>query len=100
MTLLNRDAAIAVVSLHGHLDPTTGGGLRGVTNEALRSGYLAMVLDLSAVTVVDAAGLDALVEAHEQVAAAGGSLRIRRPGPAVRRALALAGIDARIAVEP
>ena len=53
----------------------------------------AVVLDLGEVTFVDSTGLSALMDAHFEAERAGCAFSIRRPSKAVRRVVALAGVE-------
>src|SRR5688572_32555865 len=72
----------AVVTLRGRLDARTAAlledRLRGVL--VPRPPRL-VVLDLAAVTTLDQAGLDVLLELHTRVAAAGGRVELLDPSP-------------------
>lgn len=53
----------------------------------------AVVLDLASVTFISSAGLTAMLTAQTRLAAAGGSLTIENPTPAVERMIALSGLS-------
>jgi anti-sigma B factor antagonist len=56
-------------------------------------------LDLSGVEFVDSSGLRVLIDAHQKLQAAGGSLTIVSPSDAVHRLLQISGVDDYLAVE-
>ena len=58
-----------------------------------------LVIDLSGVEFVDSSGLRVLIDAHQRLQEAGGSLTIDSPSPAVRRLLEISGVDDYLAVE-
>jgi anti-sigma B factor antagonist len=76
------------VQASGELDTATAGPLlRQVEERAVRCQEV--VVDLSAVTFMDGAGLDALLAARHTVEHTGGVFRLRSPRPSVRYVLAL-----------
>lgn len=56
-------------------------------------------LDLSGVEFVDSSGLRVLIDAHQRMQEAGGSLTIATPSPAVKRLLEISGVDDYLVVE-
>ncbi|MFD5541741.1 STAS domain-containing protein [Streptomyces sp. NPDC127079] len=58
-----------------------------------------LVVDLTRVTFMDAAGLGMLLRLCERVAAGGGAMELRGLRPEVRRVLELTGTDGRFAEE-
>ena len=89
------DAPCDVVILHqtGDLDAYTAPELRSHLHGATEGDARLVVVDLSAVTFIDSAGLGALVGAHRRMREGGGRLRIVRPPPLVARAFELTGLD-------
>ena len=82
-----------VVTVAGEFELPTAHQVETAITEGMAAQPSAMVLDLSAVTFLDSAGLAVLARAH---AAAGDrvALRVVAPHRAVRRRLELAGMDA------
>jgi anti-sigma B factor antagonist len=76
----------------GELDTASAGRLLADVAQ-LVSRCREVVVDLSAVTFVDGAGVDALLAARRAVEAAGGSFRLSSPRPSVRYVLALTGTE-------
>ncbi|SDP42414.1 STAS domain-containing protein [Klenkia soli] len=83
-----------VVRVSGELDTAAAAGLRGAIAEVLaRPGVQECVVDLSAVTFLDCAGLQPLVAGHVAAVGSGRTLRLRTgPDPAVDRVLQLTGL--------
>jgi anti-anti-sigma factor len=80
------------VQASGELDTASAGPLLELVREtAARCRDL--TLDLSAVTFMDGAGLDALLAAGRTVRQRGGVLRLRSPQPSVRYVLELTGTE-------
>lgn len=85
-------ADVAVVRLYGELDVGTAGDLRG-TLLGLARDHDVVVADFAGVRFCDAAGLGALVAAHNRLTARGGALRLARVRAPQRRILRLARLD-------
>lgn len=84
--------------LVGDLDPATTDTVRPAVLAA--AGAWELVVDLRASGYVSSAGMALLVEASESATAAGGTLRVlATPGGAVRRVLALGGVDTVVRVD-
>lgn len=90
----------AVVTAAGEIDLTNADGLRDALLSALNAGALGLVVDLTAATFLDSAGVSALVRASRRAAATEASLRLAVTGPAVLRVLNLVGIDRLVDVHP
>jgi anti-sigma B factor antagonist len=84
--------AATVIAAAGELDLGEVGELRERILRAFDSG--AVVLDLSAVSFCDSAGLRTLLEVHHAALNRAASFRIASPSSAVTRVLELAGVDA------
>lgn len=82
-----------VVQVRGELDRASSESVTRAAGLALAHGYGRLVLDLADVTLVDHDGLAAVLLARQSLQAAGGSLAVRDPSQAVRRALATTGVD-------
>jgi anti-anti-sigma factor len=66
--------------------------LRVAVRTALRQGMRRLVLDLTGVTGIDAAGVGELVRAYNMTAAAAGVLQVQNTTPWVRHVLELVGL--------
>lgn len=84
--------AQTVLHLEGALRAPVDGGLRTAVGALLGRGARHILLDLSAVPDVDAAGVGELVRVHNTAAAAGGVLRIDHAPRHVRELLARLGL--------
>jgi anti-anti-sigma factor len=82
----------AVVAAAREIDLTNAESLRDALLSALNSGALGLVVDMTATTFIDSAGVTALVRASRRAAAA--------TATAVLRVLNLVGIDRLIEVYP
>lgn len=69
-----------------------GRGFRATMENLLSSGAKKIVLNFEQVNYVDSAGLGALIEAHRNIKAKGGHLKLTNLGPNFRRALEIAGL--------
>lgn len=83
-----RDGA-TVVAVSGEVDLQSAPRLAAALDDARAAGASSIVVDLSQVEFLDSSGLGVLASAHRDVAAAGGSLRLVRPRPAIDKVLTL-----------
>jgi anti-sigma B factor antagonist len=90
----------AVVTAAGEVDLTNAEGLRDALLGALNAGARGLVVDLTATTFIDSAGVSALVRASRRSAATEATVRLAVTAPAVLRVLNLVGIDRLIEVHP
>ena len=82
----------SVLFLEGALRTPIDGGLRHTVRTLLRSGQRVIVLDLTGVPSIDAAGVGELVRAYNMTGAAQGVLRIVQATARVQRILERAGL--------
>jgi anti-sigma B factor antagonist len=90
----------AVVTATGEIDLTNAEGLRDTLLSVLNSGALGLVVDMTATTFLDSAGVTALVRASRRAAATEAILRLAVTAAPVLRVLNLVGIDRLIEVHP
>lgn len=88
----------AVVVVNGEIDLRTADTLRARLVELHASGPRRLVADFTAVPFCDAAGLGALVAAHNQIAAGGGEIALAGVRPAQQRLLRITGLHRLFAV--
>jgi anti-sigma B factor antagonist len=81
------------VILSGELDLASAPNLEQVLDQLCRDGYPEVVLDLSGLEFLSAAGLTVFLRAHDQLRDTGGRLILNRPGRLVRRVLAITELD-------
>jgi stage II sporulation protein AA (anti-sigma F factor antagonist) len=89
-----------VISAAGEIDLNNAGSLRDALLSALNAGAIGLVVDLTAATFLDSAGVNALVRASRRAAATGATLRLAVAAPALLRVLDLVGINQLIEVHP
>jgi anti-anti-sigma factor len=82
-----------IVALSGALDGAAAPALREHLLGALRGSGRVLVLDLSAVTSADAAGLAVLVGVRRRAAGLGVALRLAAPAPQVAALLRVTRLD-------
>lgn len=87
------DAVCSRVELSGELDFASAPLLQQVLDQLCRDGYPEVVLDLSGLTFLSAAGLTVFLRADDQLRDTGGRLILERPGRLVRRVLAITELD-------
>ena len=89
-----------MVTAAGEVDLTNAESLRDTLLSALNAGALGLVVDLTATTFIDSAGVSALVRASRRAAATEATMRLAVTAPAVLRVLDLVGINRLIEVHP
>lgn len=91
-----------LVRVEGELDTITSGALSTKLSaaELAVSPPAPVVVDLTGVSFLAAAGLSVLIEHHERCMALGSALLIVPGSKAVRRAMAATGLHARLALIP
>jgi anti-sigma B factor antagonist len=84
-----------VVTITGEIDIQSGPQLRDQLLGIIRrnGARLALDLDLAGVTFIDCAGINVLLAARRRAQLEGGSLRVLRASPRVRRVIALTHLD-------
>ncbi|WP_433136538.1 STAS domain-containing protein [Actinomadura nitritigenes] len=87
-----RRPGTAVVTVTGEIDLHTADGLRARLVKAHGAGARRLVLDFAAVPFCDAAGLGALVGAHNEISATGGEIVLAGVRPAQLRLLRITGL--------
>jgi anti-sigma B factor antagonist len=81
------------ITLRGELDLYSARLLRDEFDATFAAGTRLVTVDLDELTFVDAAGIDAMVQAHRRFLAARRALRLARPSPRLVRLLALLDLD-------
>ncbi|MGY1495178.1 STAS domain-containing protein [Streptomyces sp. QTS52] len=80
-----------LVTLTGEIDLDSAPLVHTSLERCLRDGIRAIDVDVTAVTFCDCSGLNAFLYALLHTAAAGGSLQLHHPSPALERLVALTG---------
>jgi anti-anti-sigma factor len=83
-----------VVTISGEIDIQSGPQLREQLLTVIRRHGARLALDLSGVTFIDCAGINALLATRRRAQLEGGSLCVLRASPRVRHVLALTRLDA------
>ncbi len=81
-----------LLMLEGELDIATAPALALLLDRLRRRGH-SVVLDLAGITFIDSSGLGLLMDALVESQRDGWEFSIRRPSQAVRRVVALAGVE-------
>ncbi|MEW2359682.1 STAS domain-containing protein [Spirillospora sp. NPDC029432] len=92
VAVLRAGGDTAVAAVYGEIDLRTADALRGRLIELHAAGHRNLVVDFAGVAFCDAAGLGALVAAHNRAAAAGGGVRLAGVRPPQRRLLRVTGL--------
>jgi anti-sigma B factor antagonist len=90
----------AIVRLPGEIDLTNADAIREGLLSALNQAAVALIVDMTATTFCDSAGITALVRASRRAAATGATIRLAASAPPVLRVLTLVGIDRLIDIYP
>jgi anti-sigma B factor antagonist len=88
-----------VIPLPAEVDVVNCGQVPDAVSEYLRGGATVLIADATQTTFCDCAGVGALINAHQQSAAAGARLRVAA-SPAMRRMLRLTGVNRLLAIYP
>jgi anti-sigma B factor antagonist len=88
----------AVAAVPAEIDAANADEVRQGLLAAASLGAAVLVIDMSATTFCDSAGVQGIIAAHQQAAAAGTQLRL--VAPAVQRILTLIGIDQLVPIYP
>jgi anti-sigma B factor antagonist len=83
-----------VVTVSGEIDIQSGPELRDQLLGIIRRHGARLALDLSGVTFIDCAGISVLLATRRRAQLEGGSLRVLRASPRVRRVFALNHLEA------
>jgi anti-sigma B factor antagonist len=90
----------AVVALPAEIDITNADQLREDLLAVVNRGAAMLVVDMSATTFCDSAGVNALARTYKRATASGAGMGMVVCAPAVRRVLAITEIDRLIASYP
>jgi anti-anti-sigma factor len=82
-----------LVTISGEVDLESGPSLRDQLLRVIRRQGARLALDLSGVTFIDCAGINVLLAVRRRAQLEGGSLRVLRASPRVRRVIALTNLD-------
>jgi len=91
---------IAVVAVPTELDLTIADGLREALLGVLNAGALGLVVDMTATTFCDSAGISAITRAVRRATANDATVRLVATSTPVLRVLNLVGIDRLIEIHP
>lgn len=83
----------AVVAVEGEVDLATAPRLREALSDAVATGHLRLVVDLTATEFLDSTGLGALVTGLKRVRAKGGEMRVVCTSARVCKVFEITGID-------
>lgn len=90
----------AVVTLPAEIDLTLADDVREALLSVLNQGAAGLVVDMTATTFCDSAGITALVRAFRRATANGAAMRVAASAQPVLRVFSLVGIDRLIDVHP
>jgi anti-sigma B factor antagonist len=84
---------VAVVTLPVEIDIANADLVRDDLLSVLNHGAATLIVDMGGTTFCDSAGVNALVRARKRAAANGSEMRLVVGAPAVKRVLAITGVD-------
>jgi anti-anti-sigma factor len=96
---VSSDTVRTEARLRGALDGVTACQLDEALDLLIGDGYLHVVLDLSELEFLAAAGLRVFVRADAVLRAAGGSLTLTKLPPSIRRVLTVAELDRTLTID-
>jgi anti-anti-sigma factor len=82
-----------LVAISGEIDIASGPQLRDQLLSVIRRQGARLTLDLAGVTFIDCVGINVLLAARRHALLEGGSMRVLRASPHVRRVIALTRLD-------
>jgi len=82
-----------LVAISGEIDIASGPQLRDQLLSVIRRQGARLTLDLAGVTFIDCVGINVLLAARRRALLEGGSMRVLRASPHVRRVIALTRLD-------
>jgi anti-anti-sigma factor len=85
--------AVAVVTIHGSIDPRNLSSLEAVLTSASGRGFRTVILDLADIRYINSAGLSFLVNLSDGLAERGGGLHLANPQPKVKVVFDLMGVS-------
>jgi anti-sigma B factor antagonist len=90
----------AVISAPVEIDATNADGVGTCLLSAIGNGARVLVVDMTATTFCDCAGVYAIMACWQQARAAGVSLRVAATAPAVKHVFTITGAASLIAMRP
>jgi len=72
--------------------------LADVLHRCVKQGQPRIVLDLNGIAIIDSAGLEVLLDAHDEFQRLGGALKLANPGSLCGEVLKLTGVGAKFEV--
>jgi anti-anti-sigma factor len=90
----------AVVLLPEHVDLANAGPLRDQLLALINRGTAVVILDMTATTSCDHAGIAAIARAYQRAAINGTPLRLAVAAPVIRRMLSIEGLDRLVSIFP
>ncbi|MGI9457550.1 MAG: STAS domain-containing protein [Aeoliella sp.] len=88
---METQGAVDVMRIDGTLNAEKAKELASAVGRAVRAGVPMVMCDLTAVQLVDSDGLEALLDAHEEVTMRGGAMKLAGATPLVSDILRLTG---------
>jgi anti-sigma B factor antagonist len=96
---IGRHDSTAILAVTGEVDTFTSSGLRDALNEAIDSGAVQIILDVSDMEFIDSTGLGVLVGALKRVRERDGSMTLRKPRQSAMQVLSIVGLTSHFEIE-
>ena len=93
-----RQGAIDVIGGGDRISGEHVSELATVLKECLNRGQPRMVLDLQGIALMDSAGLELLLDTHEECQRMGGAMKLANPGALCSEVLKVTGVGARFEI--
>jgi anti-anti-sigma factor len=93
-----RQGAIDVIGGGDRISGEHVSELATLLGECLKRGQPRMVLDLQGIALLDSAGLELLLDTHEECQRMGGAMKLANPGALCNEVLKVTGVGARFEV--
>jgi len=91
---------LAVVMMPAEIDVANARAILDKLLSVLDREPVTLIVDMTATTFCDSAGMNAVLRAYKRASAAGTELRLVMPAPAVRRVFTVTGLDRLIGTYP
>ena len=89
----------AVLAVRGEVDLLTAADFGAILDAVIDKGYRSVVLDLEAMSFMDASGLRVIAQAARRLGPSGDVMTLRSPSAMVRRILDITGLAEAVRIE-
>lgn len=93
-----RQGAVEVIGGGDRISGDRVAELADLLHKCVKQGQPRVVLDLNGIAIVDSAGLEVLLDAHDEFQRLGGALKLANPGALCSEVLKLTGVGGKFEV--